>query len=102
MKELAVIEPEPDGSKDYADFLSEFELQKIAAEKNKIPGTDELMELGLEYNKVSAGINYLTEDKQLIGNKIKKYMRDNETTILDFGKEGRISFNRRLYVNVGK
>lgn len=99
LAKLYQLEPSPDGSKDYADFLSEKELEKLAREKNKMAGNDELMDIALRYQDAKNDKAIAEAQVQRYGNILKSEMRKNNSSIIQFD-EGRVSFNRRLYVNV--
>lgn len=101
MAALWNVAPEADGSKDYQDFLSETELEKLEAEANKFHGSDELLEIAYRYKKATKEASVIEADKQRWGNKLREAMVRNQSTIIDFGAHGRVKQSkRRMYVNV--
>lgn len=95
---LANIEPPPDDTEAYRKFYSQKFLEKESYVTVK--GPKELKEIGLEYNILSATIKETETEKRYLGNLILKYMTDNTINVLDYGLEGRIIFNKRLFVNI--
>lgn len=98
MMGLQEIEPEPDDSKAYYDFMSERAREKELW--NVIQGTDEIYNTALEYKRIGAEIKELEKQQQFPKNIILKTLTDNEAKMIDFGEMGKISYSNRLYVNI--
>jgi putative phage-type endonuclease len=98
MMGLQEIEPEPDDSKSYYDFMSDRAKDKELW--NKIEGTDEIYNTALEYERIGKEIKELEKQRQYPKNLIMKELTDNEAKIIDFGELGKISYSNRLYVNI--
>lgn len=98
MQALGEIEPEPDSSPAYEDYLSELYLKK----KNyvRIIGSDEVLEWAELHQEAAAEIKRLQEKKQMARNIIKKIMKDMSANVIDFGDRGRITYNKKLYFNI--
>jgi hypothetical protein len=94
---LAEIEPDPDDSKAYDVFISE--LHKKKAEFIRIDGTPEQYAEAMHYKVLAGQIKELQDKKQASTNKLKKIMNDGNANILQFD-EGRITWNKKFYVNV--
>jgi putative phage-type endonuclease len=95
---LQEIEPGPDDSKAYYDFMSERAREKELW--NVIEGSDDIYNTALDYKRIGAEIKELEKQQQLPKNKIIKELTDNEAKVIDFGELGKISYSNRLYVNV--
>lgn len=98
--ELWHIAPEASGIYDYYQFLSEGEMEKIRMKESTVAGTDEVMEWALLYKEATAAYNEAEGLKNKYRNLIMGYMAKHQSSIIDFGSEGRIKFNKRIYVNV--
>jgi putative phage-type endonuclease len=98
MQFLSQIEPEPDTTKAYEQFLSE--LFKLKSEMITVQGSDEVFEAASAYNIFKAEVNALEEKAQAERNKILQFMHHNNANIISFGDNGTIKYNKRLYVNI--
>lgn len=95
---LMEIEPEPDDSKAYQDFVSQHTIKK--EDFNIVLGQDEEYELAMSYVAAGQIQKEAAANKQKLGNQIRATMRHQDANILNFGDRGRVTFNNRLYVNV--
>lgn len=95
---LSEIEPPPDASPAYEKFLSE--LWKKKASYVKIMGSDELYEAAVRHEEAQDQIRELERVKQINRNFIKKIMKDHGADVIDFGRNGKITFNNKLYINI--
>jgi predicted phage-related endonuclease len=99
---LISLEPEPDKTPAYEEYLSKHFLEK--SQRKVIVGSPEILNIAKDYKRLNSEANKLDEKKQFIRNTILKYMRDNDAAVIDFGRDGKVSLgvNNRFYVNVGK
>lgn len=95
---LQEIEPDPDDTKAYEVFLSELYKQKQAYVK--VQGTEEILNWAKEYKAVAAQEKKLDQQKQLAKNHMMKFLNDNDASVIDCGESGKITYNKRLYVNI--
>lgn len=95
---LQEIEPDPDDTKAYEVFLSELYKQK----QNfvKVQGPTEIYDRAVAYKSINADIKGLESKAQLEKNYIMKFINDNDASVVDFGDQGKITYNKRLYVNI--
>ena len=98
--ELWHIAPEASGIYDYYDFISESEIDKLRDKETAVAGNDEILEWGLKYKENNEAMKVAEGKKNKYRNLILEYMTKNQTRVIDFGSEGRIKFNKRIYVNV--
>lgn len=98
MTGLQEIEPGPDDSKSYYDFMSERAKEKELW--NVIRGEEELYNTALEYKRIGADIKQLEKQQQVPKNIIMKELTDNNAKVIDFGELGKISYSNRLYINI--
>jgi putative phage-type endonuclease len=98
LKFLSQVEPDPDNSETYYEFLSE--LFKLKQSFIRIDGKQDDMANALAYKKLGGQINELDERRQEFKNKIMKSLHDAGANILDFGENGKVTYNKKLYVNV--
>jgi putative phage-type endonuclease len=97
--ELATLEPEPDGSDTYSQFLSARAEKTTAGEK---AGTITQLQDAIKHQDTGIEIATLTETRRLFENKLKKSLGD--FTKLDFGKRGFVTWKpdvngNRRFVN---
>jgi len=97
---LKEISPEPDDSENYGRFLSDRYLKKQSDWDNRVKADKEILEFGLTYLELKGKEKELKSETNTVTNKIKKWMVDHDTTIVDCGDNGKITFNKRLYVNL--
>jgi putative phage-type endonuclease len=97
LRYLAEIEPAPDNSEAYYQFLST--LFRLKSNFTKIEGDDVAREAAREYKEISSRINALDNERQVHKNEIMKILHDAGANIIDFGDNGRITWNKKLYVN---
>jgi putative phage-type endonuclease len=95
---LQEIEPGPDDTKAYYDFMSERAREKELW--NVIQGTDEIYNLAVKYKEIGGQIKELEKLQLKPKNEIIKELTDNEAKMIDFGELGKISYSNRLYINV--
>lgn len=100
LKFLAEIEPDPDGTEAYYDFLSDlFKLKQSFVSIEPSPADEFNV---TEYKRLSREMNTLDGVRQEHKNHIMKSLHDAGANIIDFGKRGRVSWNKKLYVNVSE
>ena len=95
---LCEIEPDPDDTEAYQDFLSD--LFKKKQKLVKVVGSDDDLRLAREYRAVDKELKDLTKLRQELKNKIWKVLHKNNANVVDFGADGKITYNKRLYVNI--
>ena len=100
MQALSEIEPEPDPTPAYEQFYSKFFVEKMEMLQRVIDGDQKALELGLEYLAASKNYKKAEETKKLIANRIKELLKNKNAYAIDFGELGKITFNKRLYVNI--
>jgi predicted phage-related endonuclease len=98
LKFLAEIEPAPDSTPAYYEFLSE--LFKRKQSFVRIDGSDADKANALAYKQLGEQMNTLDDERQVYKNKIMKSLHDAGANIIDFGEDGKITYNKKLYVNV--
>jgi predicted phage-related endonuclease len=95
---LMEVEPEADDSKAYQDFVSQHMIKK--EDFVTMIGEPEDFALGMEYIQTAETAKKFATKKQLLGNEIRRSMRHKEVNVLNYGDNGKITFNKRLYVNL--
>lgn len=95
---LAEIEPDPDDTPAYDEFASE--LHKRKSEFITVAGTPDMLKLATSYNGVNNEMKSLAKEKQSLTNQLKKIMNDHSANIIDFEDRGRITWNKKFYVNL--
>lgn len=98
---LAQIEPAADDTEVYAQFLSE--LFKLKTTFQTIEGSEDDIFNAKEYKRLGAEAKAVKSQRQLYSNKIKKSLHENSANIILLGQngsEGKITFNKKLYVNL--
>lgn len=95
---LQEIEPEPDDSKAYYDFMSERAKEKELW--SVMEGSSEIYNTAMEYKRLGGEIKEIEKLQQVPKNKIMKELTDNDCKVIDFGEMGKISYSNRLYINV--
>jgi putative phage-type endonuclease len=98
LKFLADLEPKPDASTSYYDFLSD--LFKRKQNFLKIEGNEADWSNAIQYKRLSENINALEESRQDHKNKIMKSLHNASANIIDFHEKGKITWNKKLYINV--
>jgi predicted phage-related endonuclease len=97
---LVEIEPEPDATPAYDEFLSKrFKNKKKYIVKQADQG---VIDCAREYVNINKSLRELTKQKQLLTNKIKKEMDVHSANQLDMQGAGKITYNKRFYVNFKK
>ena len=81
----------------YDEFLSQRLKEKQA---RTIVCPDEMLELGFKYLALNQEKKEAENRFDQVKMKIKEFMDINNALVLDAGKQGKISFSRRLYVNI--
>jgi predicted phage-related endonuclease len=94
---LHEIEPEPDDTEAYEMFMKE--AYKRKKKFVKIKGTDEMKKIAEEYTEIDAEIKGRTKDLQRRKNEIWKVLTNTSANVIEFDGGGKITFNKRLYVN---
>lgn len=97
---LQEIEPEPDSTPAYEQFMRE--AYKNKKKLVKIVGDQSVSEVANKYTEIDAQIKALDKELQKEKNKIWSVLNKNSASIIELENGGKISFNRRLYVNSGK
>ena len=97
-KGLEEIEPAPDSTKSYGAFISE--QYKKKQEYINVQGTQEILDHARTYKEANKEIKKVNESKQFSVNTIKKFMNDNDADVVKFDNGSRITFNKRLYINL--
>lgn len=95
---LQELEPPPDSTAAYEQFMKEAYLKK--SQYIKIEGTQDLYEEALSYKQISKQIKDLTEIKQTHKNTIWQALVRRGASVINFGKQGKITYSDKLYVNV--
>ena len=98
LKFLSELEPEPDQTPAYYDFISE--LFKLKSSFIRIEGDDADKNNALAYRRLGKEIDALDERRQAHKNGLMKSLHNSGANILDFGKEGKVTWNKKLYVNI--
>jgi predicted phage-related endonuclease len=97
-KFLHEIEPDPDDTEAYSQFLSE------AYKKKKkfvtIKGSDKDLQAAREFRRLDKEIKGLEKQQQYQKNLIWQTLAHNSASVIDLEDNGKITFNKRLYVNV--
>jgi putative phage-type endonuclease len=101
--QLQSIEPEPDGSEAFNNFLKE--KYRIAVPGERLGTIEELNE-AQQHKEIANRIKELTETKQLHENRLKNVLRDGADK-LDFGANGYVSWKssnagHRVFLNKTK
>jgi len=96
-KGLSELEPEPDDTERYRQFLSKLFIDKES--RIEIEGTDEVFDWGIKYQEYNERKKEFEAKKSEAQNNILKFMRDNQAGKIDFGTRGHITYNKRLYVS---
>ena len=101
---LSTIHPSPSSSApSLGKFLSDKFLSKEYIRKNKtIQGDSDDLKVGLRYAEVGKEIKVLNEEKTSISNALKNKLVVNDSQVIDLSPNGRISYGKRLTINVKK
>jgi putative phage-type endonuclease len=95
---LAGIEPDPEHNEGYLKFLSKLLMTKMNFKT--IEGTDDILEAALAYKSHNKRVAEEMNKRAIHEEKIKNALRLNEANIIEFAGRGRITFNKKLYINV--
>lgn len=95
---LSQIEPEPDHTKAYEDFISEKYAKKLSYQT--VTGSDELLTIATQYDVLGREISALETSRQTERNKIIKFLNDNSANVVEMGRSKITYANKRLYVNI--
>ena len=87
--QIELLEPGPDGSEAYERFLKD-KFKRSLAEVGLIRGTAEELNMALGHRKLKDQAKEVAEKIRLCENSLKRRIGDG--TILDFGKDGRVSW----------
>lgn len=93
---LSQIEPDPDDTKAYEQFMREAILRK--KEFVKIRGDHKVQFVAEEFNRLDKEIKEKDKELQLHKNQIMKVLNDNSANLIELDNGGKITFNKRLYV----
>jgi predicted phage-related endonuclease len=85
-KEIHTLEPEPDGSESYGQFLS----NRYVPEPIIITGDDGHLRLAKQYVSLGERGTQIEEEQRLCSNKIKAHMEAAE--VMDFGAAGKVTW----------
>jgi len=96
---LIEIEPDPDNTKAYGDFMTEEHKKKD--EYVTTPMGNDISTLCEMYQDVLKEGKEIQADKQAIINKVKKYMRDQSADVAE-SDDFRIVWRNKLYINKKK
>lgn len=86
--EIHSLEPSPDNSQAYSDFLKK--KWKIS-DPGERTGTDEQFRIAVDHSKVQSQLKKLENKKRLFENQLKNFMRDG-ADMLTFGDNGYVSW----------
>ena len=82
-------------------FLSQMFLSKEFIKENQtIIGDDEDLKLGLRHKSINKRIKDLTAEKTSISNHFKMKLVKNKCKVIDLKAKGRVSFGKRLTINI--
>lgn len=95
---LSEVEPPPDNTKAWEQFFSE--LYKMKQSFVRVDGDSTLLEIVEQYNELNAKMKELDDQKQGHKNNILLALKNNSANVIDFGDRGRVTYNKRLYINV--
>lgn len=84
--EIANLEPPPDGSDAYSDFLKQRHREATGYRK----GTEQEFEWALSSKKVAEQIKVLSEEENYFDNCLKRSMADIQT--IEFAEKGKVNF----------
>lgn len=98
LKYLSEIEPDPDSSEAYYKFMSE--LFKLKSAFVRVDATHDDVVNALMYKKFGQDIKVLKDQQQEHKNQIIKSLHDAGANVIDFADGGKITWNKKLYVNV--
>ena len=90
-QELYALEPPSDNSEAYLSYLTE--LAKTRRESHPLKGNPELLSRAKELQKIQDKRKKLEAQEVAIKSELVTVLRENEKSILDFGKEGNLSFH---------
>lgn len=101
---LSTIHPSPSSSApSLGKFLSDKFLSKEYIRKNKtIQGDSNDLKIGLRYAEVGREIKALNEEKTTISNAFKNKLVVKDSQVIDLSPNGKISYGKRLTINVKK
>ncbi len=95
---LAQIEPDPEHNEAYMDFVSE--LYKMKKNFKVIAGDDELYQHVESYRDLGKQISSLDKDRDYHKSHIMNALRLNEANVIEFEDKGKVTYNKKLYVNI--
>lgn len=98
LRYLAQYEPSPDHTETYYEFLSE--LFKAKEKFMRIDGNDQEFWNASRYKELGGSIKTMEEERQNYKNQIMKSLHNSGANVIDFGDRGKISWNKKLYVNI--
>lgn len=99
---LSQIHPEPNSSAtSLGTFLSDNFLKKQYIRENAtIKGTEEDINNGLRSGAIGKEIKVLNSEKTQISNDFKNKLVINKARVIDCGNRGKISYSKRLTINI--
>ena len=96
-KFLHEIEPDPDDTEAYEMFQKE--AYKKKKKFVKIKGTEEMQKIADEYVSIDSEIKMRTKELQRLKNEIWKVLTNTSANVIELENGGKITYNKRLYVN---
>lgn len=94
--ELHKIEPDPDDTKAYEQFLKEAYKRKRSFQIIKDPSN--MLEVARKYNALDAQLKAGEKELQGYKNEIWQVLSHNQANVIELSNGGKISYNKRLYV----
>lgn len=99
LRYLAQYEPNPDNTEAYYDYMSE--LFKLKQSFTQIDGSEMDLVNAKEYNTLGKKIKSLEENRQEYKNLIMKSLHNAGANVMILpNKQGKITYNKKLYVNI--
>jgi predicted phage-related endonuclease len=95
---LSQIEPEPEGTQVYLDFLSD--LYKMKLNYKTIKGNEKDKDHAMTYVMLGREMTELKKQRDLSRVHIIKRLKDESANVMKFDDKGKITYNRKLYVNI--
>jgi putative phage-type endonuclease len=100
MQALSELEPQVDPNPAYQQFYSKFYVDKMEMLTRVIDGDPDTWEKGMQYLKASKDHKETEAAKMHLANEIREILKNKNAYQIDFKGQGKISFNKRLYVNL--
>jgi predicted phage-related endonuclease len=100
MHMLEEVEPEPDISFAYEAFYSDFYVKKMEMLKHRRAGTYSDLTMAKEYIDACSTVKVAEREKLKLAIAIKHRLKQLNSNIIYFDDGSKISYNKRLYVNI--